>query len=555
MTEHQDQSGHGIRICFGEHWLPENAFESMEITEQLEGRTIRKTISAIVRPDKFGAFQWDYTSEITVFQNGELLFTGSCVRGEFQDDGSLRFSFEGPLRDLERRIVQNLVFFGMSGKEHMYFMTLLAGLKVGNIEGFVPDLEPRSFLYAVPIKGLRVIGSVKSVQINDLGVTSGEADTTFYPLIQELGLHKEEPLWNPEVPKAFGVVFATDLVEAEKLAWKRAEFTAELINFSLRAGVSHLHDRLSRELIEWNADIAISRVRLAPWILIREVKVIKGWAREVPWLESTTDPNLGDIHERLGKFIDRLSKASVVGDAMDQTGKRHVSKRERRLIIGLQRALHWYAVASAEDHLLDRFLALWIALEAILGSIAYPGVFAGKRATVKRSIVKQLRQIDYTTETHPMFSLSSNLFENRVNRDEWPLPRRLGMFAQSFGITLGSGDQNLVRDLGSARGNILHSGDVDFPVPQHQMLSLKYLIERLIIASGVCAYADLEDEKVTTLKVGTITPEGGAAPIFLDGRDVAYVAHLHQDEAGGLHLERLIEGKVYGETNSRMEPA
>lgn len=554
-SKDQDQFDHKTRICFGEQWMPEAALQLVEISEQIEGRHIRKTISATVQPDILGAFRWDYTSEVKIFQNDELIFTCSCVRGQFLEDGSLRLDFEGPLRDLERRIVQNLVFFGMTGKEHMHFLPRLAGLKVGEIQGFVPNSDFRPFLFEVPIKGLKAEGLVKSLQINDLGVTSGEADTMFYPLIQELGLDDKEPLWKPEVPKAFGVVIATDLVEAEILAWKRAEFTAESINFSLKAGVSHLDNRLNRDSIEWNADIANSRVQLAPWILVREVNAIKGWVREVPWLEPATVLDLSDIHGRLEKFIDCLSKASMVGDTLDQSGKRDVSKRERRLIIGIQRALHWYAVASTEGHSIDRFLSLWIALEAILGSIAYPGVFAGKRAAIKRSITKQLRQIDYSTDCDSMFSLSSNLFENRVNRDEWPLPRRLEMFAQSLGIALDLADQNLVRELGRARGNTVHSGDVDFPVPEHQLRSLKYLVERLVIASGVCAYADLEDETITTLKFGTIPPEGGGAPIAVDGKEVSYVAHGFRDESGGLQLEYLIEGKVYREANIRIEPA
>ena len=264
-----------IHICMGGKYLPDSAIESAEITESLEGRTIRTVVSATLTLDS-NDFQWDYGSTVTVFNGDELIFTGTCVRGILQDDGLLKLTFEGALRQMERAVIPNLVLFGMNEKEKMYFLALLGGARGAEIEGLALDIELRPFLYAVPIVGLKADGAVKSISINDLGVAAGEADNAFSPLIDNLELPERESLWQKEIPRAFGVVFATDLIEAERLAWRKAELTADIINFGLRAGLSHLHDRMNCQLIGWDADTASSRVKLAPWILVREVRVIKG---------------------------------------------------------------------------------------------------------------------------------------------------------------------------------------------------------------------------------------------------------------------------------------
>ena len=56
---------------------------------------------------------------------------------------------------------------------------------------------------------------------------------------------------------------------------------------------------------------ARARVRLAPLILVR---VIRGWAREGPWYENAIEPDLHNVHDRLGDFVNRLGMASIVGD-------------------------------------------------------------------------------------------------------------------------------------------------------------------------------------------------------------------------------------------------
>ena len=45
----QDQFTRKIRILFGERCLPENSVLELEIVEQIDGNTIRKTISAKIQ--------------------------------------------------------------------------------------------------------------------------------------------------------------------------------------------------------------------------------------------------------------------------------------------------------------------------------------------------------------------------------------------------------------------------------------------------------------------------------------------------------------------------
>ena len=127
-------------------------------------------------------------------------------------------------------------------------------------------------MYAVPLEGLTAKGDRRFFFVRDFGITSGDADDVFNPLLADSNIGKAESVWQPEVPKAWGVVFARDLIEAEGLALGRAQFTADLISFSLRTGMSHFDTRYDSELLEWDVDLGRSRVTLQPWMLILRSK-------------------------------------------------------------------------------------------------------------------------------------------------------------------------------------------------------------------------------------------------------------------------------------------
>lgn len=217
-----DENGEDVFVCIDGERLPQKALQALKISERLEGKAIRKIITATIRQTELGTFAWDYWSEFTVFRNEQLAFTGGCLRAEIKDDGSLELTLEGLFAELERALIKDLIYFGMGRKEQMYFSSLMAGAKGVHVPDFVPESKKRPFLYAVPITDLKVTGDVSSLHFNDVGITAGESDTTFSPIIGQVGLDTKDPLWGAETPKVYGVVFACDLLEAEGLARRKA---------------------------------------------------------------------------------------------------------------------------------------------------------------------------------------------------------------------------------------------------------------------------------------------------------------------------------------------
>lgn len=418
---------------------------------------------------------------------------------------------------------------------------------------FVPDKKIRPFIYGVPLEGLNLEGQKKILGVNDLGVVAGEADTTIYPIVEKLKLQDRIPLWKRETPKAFGVVMACSLLEAEQLALQRAGLTVDLINFALKSGCSHWEDRYHMEMLEWERGSAAVDVRLSNWILIREVRKVKGWVR-VPTIDAVDKSICLDaVYDRLKVFLDRFQTVTTLGDILSQTGRRPISKIEKTLIDGIQRALHWYGIASREKHTLDRFLATWITLEAILDCISYPGMFDGMRNETKKFVDKSIENAPYPRGEDPMLNVPPDILRSRLLSNDWPLPRKLELFARSLKISLQQGDIALVRELGRLRAQVLHYGKHETAIPESQLREMEYLIERLVIAASVCAYMKLEDKQKHTLHILPIGPEGGAAPLKLDGNNIAYELHAWRTETGEECVEWVIDGLVYDESNSEVE--
>src|SRR5690606_7789978 len=143
--------------------------------------------------------------------------------------------FDGSWR-LKHMPLRPSSFFGMSAEEIVYWLVQLSGFsaKPPVVPGLSVDKEVRPFIYAVPLIGISASGPV-SLSIGDVGVVAGEPDNMFSPLVEALGdISKDLPEWAKQVPKAYGVVLAKSPLEADQMGLKRAQMTADILNFSIR---------------------------------------------------------------------------------------------------------------------------------------------------------------------------------------------------------------------------------------------------------------------------------------------------------------------------------
>ena len=541
----------GSSLCFGNDCFSGEAIQSLKFDERLEGNHIVKSSSAtVVLPEEV---RWNYHAETDLKGPQDLNHRGICVRAEWQKDGSMSFSFEGALWEFERSSVKNIEIFGMSNLEVAYWFPQLTGLVRGvEVPGLSLDEEFRPFLYAVPLQGLSAAGTKKFFFFRDFGVTSGDKDDVFQPLLNDSNIGKTESVWGSDVPKAWGVVFARDLIEAEALALNRARFTADLISFGLGSGISHFETRYESEPLEWDVDIGRSRIGLEPWVMLLDQKNTKGWIRTIPLVEVDSTIDLEDGYERIAFFAERFLEASEAGDFIDQTDKRILSDRERRLSAGIQRSLRWLSIASNEESVGDQFIAVWISLESILNALEYPEVFGGDREPVGDALKGAISALNLPRQASHSLSISKEMVEGRTLQNQWPLRTKLALFAKACGVKLKSDDSTLVRDLSRIRNEIFHAGRSDAPVSKEQLKRLQYLVERLVVATSVYGYEDIEEQSPHELQFGEIGPEGGGAPLTLNGRDVPYTFRIMQDKAG-IHTEEfVIEGKIYSRQNSKI---
>ncbi len=536
-------------LCFSADCFSGEAVKELSFAERLEGNHIVKSSSAVVVPP--AEVRWDYHTEAVLRGPKGLSQRGVCVRAARRDDGSMEFLIEGAIWELDRASVKNIEIFGMSNAEIAYWFPQLTGLVRGvEIPGLTVDTELRPFMYAVPLRGLTAKGDRKFFFIRDFGITSGDADDVFNPLLANSNIGKAESVWQPDVPKAWGVVFARDLIEAEGLALGRAQFTADLISFSLRTGMSHFDTRYESELLEWDVHLGRSRVILQPWILMLDQKNTKGWIRTLPLIDQDTTVDLDDVYDRISFFAEHFLDASEAGDFVDQTERRSLTDRERKLSAGIQRSLRWLGIASNEESVSDQFIATWISLESVLNAIVYPGVFDGDRETVGDTIREAITELRLPKQATQPLMISEGMISGRVLQNQWPPRTKLELFAKAWGVDLKPGDSELVRDLGRLRNEVFHDGRNDPSVSSQQLRQLQYLVERLVSAASVYGYEDIEEQNRYQLQFGEIGPEGGGAPLSLDGRDIPYVFRIVKDQEGRLVQEFVIEGKIYNELNS-----
>ncbi len=543
------QEHEGSSLSFGDNRLENETIRSFRIEERLEGNQVVKSGSIDVYLPK--DVTWDYHSTAHFQGPKNLQHKGVCVKATRQEEGTMRFTFEGTLTEFTRSTVKNIEFLGMSPLETAYWFPLLTGLVRGvEVPGLRLDNELRPFLYAVPLKGLTVTGSKKVLMFRDSGIVSGDHDDLLQPLLNNSKIGKTESVWCSDVPKAWGVVIAEDLIEAEQLALDRAQFTADLVSFALRSGISHFQTRFESLPLEWNIETGRTSVMLEPWIVFLDQKHNKGWIRTVPLvdLESTVDLESG--YERIMFFAERILGASKAGDLADQAQKRVLSDRERKLSNGVQRALRWLSIAWNEGSMDDQFIATWISLESILNSADLPKVFEGGRKPVRTDLRKAISDISFPQNVNPNLDITLEMIQGRLFQNQWSLRTKLSLFADVFGTKLKSGDTNLIVSLSKIRNKLFHDGRREGLVTRDELRQLQYLVERLIATASVGGYADLEEQCRYKLQFGEIGPEGGAAPLTLNGRDVPYTFWLMDDERGNQIEEFVIEGKIYSPHNS-----
>ena len=535
------------RMEIGNESFSGSQIESAQIHTHSDDRSEFTSASVTLNPPFQG--RWDYRAEVRIYEDDERVLTGLCSAARFGEEGKLHLQVRGPLWQMERTILQGFGPFGMSAKEALYWLSAVANPTVSTIvEGLQLDQTRRPFMFAIPLKNLRSTGA--GIRLTtDTGIASHEYETVFKPILEQLKVMEEEPAWHEENPKLFGVVFAENFLRADQAARDRAEMTVGIINLALRTGMSHFDTRYAHGPISFSAETTLTPVALHPWIIIREASQAKGWIRQIPTAKLQAEASLDDSLERIRFFLSEFATATESGDMHDQLGRRQLSARERRLAQGTNRALRWLNIAASEEDVRDRFTASWIALESILNAIVYPGVFDGERATLQEEIRNQIGKVDLPRATRESLAITTDMLEGRLLQNDWSLSRKLNIFAEALGLKLEPRDKSLVRKLSRARNTILHGENVNPNVSQEQIDQLQHLVERLVVGVSVGGYEDLED-CVHRFHIGKIGPEGGAAPISIDGKeDVPYKMHAFRDNKGQLVGEWIAEGKIYSEKN------
>ncbi len=535
------------RLEIGSESFAGNQIDSAHIHTHEDKRSEFRSASVTLNPPFEG--RWDYHAGVRIYEDEDLILTGICSEAKPGEGGRLHLSLWGHLWYLERTIVRGFGTYGMSNKENFYWFAKLTNpIMDPVVKGLELDDTLRPFMFAVPLKNLKSSGK-GLLLTTDTGIASHEYDNVFKPILAQFKEIEGEPAWSDENPKLFGTVFAENLLHADYTARDRAKLMVGIINLALRTGMSHFETRYGGEPIAFDAGTSLTPVSLHPWIIIRETSQVKGWLREIPTTKLESENSLDDSLNRIRMFLSEFDRASESGDIYDQLGRRQLSARERRLLLGTNRALRWLNIASSEEDMRDRFTATWIALEAILNSITYPGVFEGARTTLRDEIRREIRKINLPNTTQESLVITTDMLENRILQNNWSLPRKLPIFAESLGIKLKPDDKGLVGKLSRARNTILHEGDESPDLSQEQVNQLRYLVERLIVGVSIGGYEDLEDG-THEFHIGTIGPEGGGAPISIDGKeDVPYEFRSTKNNQGQLAGEWIAEGKIYSDKN------
>lgn len=468
------------------------------------------------------------------------------LRKFLQDGATITFRFKDVFQGLSAATIRNLEFFGMTDKKLIYWFTTLATEgRIVEVEGLTIDTTPRPFLYAIPLRGLSLEDGPSTIATADFGVGFEDGDTVFQSILAESQLAKAQPVWAEDVPKVWGIVVAHDLLEAEALALTRARFIVGLFNLALNGGVSHFDTRYEKQFLDWNADVGKNYIRMEPWILLREMREAKGWIKALPLLDRQSDIQLKEGLPRIQFFLERFSTAMQVGDVMDQNRKGALTERERRIAEGIRRSVRWLDIAREETADADCLVATWVALEAIVNAIDYPSVFKASRSDLRDSLRGAIDAIGFPAEQERKTKVDADFVKGRVFSEEWPLRTKLELFGQSFGIRIRQIDIKIVRNAGRMRAAILHGRQDEAGIDREDIRRLALLTERLIVGASILGYSKVEDTEEDQLTFGGTGPEGAAAPLRVNGEEMAYTVGISQRESGEQVAELIAGGKIY----------
>ena len=538
------------RLEIGRGIFPEECVKEAQI--RFAGDDSLQSRSAYVLVTPPAELRWDFKEEARLYEDGDIILTGLCTEAKPSEEGALRLTLFGPFWKLKRIFINSLETFGMSNLENLHWLTKLTDPDIEtSISGLEINTTARPFMYAIPLRGLSHIQKLLFLN-SDTFISSGNNDDTFKPILEGAESVKGVDAWNEENPRIFGIVLAEDFIKAERVALERAHLMVGIINLGLGTSMSHFETRYDSEPLLFDAENTLSPVSLHPWIIIRDVTELKGWVRNVSPTVMAPENTAGDSLERIQFFLSKFLETSESGDINDQMGRREYSVREQKLLTGTKRAFRWLDIASQEEDLTDKFAATWIALESVLNSIKYPGVFQGKRAEIKATVRETLRSAPLPSESDTLLSVDSEMLINRALRDEWSSRRKLDIFSQAFGIKLSQEDKTMVGRLGRARGIVFHEGEENPDVSPKQVSQLRYLVERLVAATSIGGYEDLEGGPYT-FRFSEIGPEGGAAPLSIDGKNVPYDFHMFRNDENQLVAEWISEGRIHKDDNITLE--
>jgi hypothetical protein len=159
-------------------------------------------------------------------------------------------------------------------------------------------------------------------------------------------------------------------------------------------------------------------------------------------------------------------------------------------------------------------------------------------------VKKRLGEIPMPHTDNPLLAMTTDELNNRVLQGHWFLSRKLQIFASSFGIQLDENDVHTVRRLSNVRGTALHSGSATDNLTNKDVRYLQNLVRRLVMATTIGGYQDLESQ-VPKIQFGEVGPQGGAAPLFVDGQPVPYELTLQQSEDGQWIGEVITQGRLF----------
>ena len=502
--------------------------------------------SASVTLNPSAKSRWNYHSEVKLYEEKGVILTGICTEAKYNEEGNLRLALAGPFWKLERTRTRSFETFGMRQRESVYWMMRLASPDRAPVfTGLDLDTSTRPFVYAIPLRGLSEFDK-GLLLAGDTGITSKENDSVFNKILEGAESVREVEAWQQDCPRVFGVVIAEDFIQAERSALERANSMVGIVNFALTTGISHFETRYNSEPLQFHAENSFSPVALYPWIAICEAAEPKGWIRHTSPAKLEANKVPDSSLERIQFFLSKFFSAGQPGDIHDQTGRRQFIDREQKLLTSTKRSLHWLNIASQEEDIRDKFTATWTSLESVLNSVEYPGVFDRERAAAKKAIRKGIKEIALPNDPNSQISITTDMLLSRALQNQWPLRTKLSIFADSFGITLEKGDTEMIRKLSRSRNNIFHEGEYDTDVSYEQVRELQHLVERLVAGTSIGGYLDLEGQP-HRFQFGDIGPEGGGAPLSIDGKDVDWEVHMFRDSKEKLVAEWIVEGKIYTE--------